>query len=223
MNLKTAVVLGLLMILVAGLLPSVVSAEEEYDGRPMWFLDDDLAVGPGGAEHIMYQSPNGEAVNEEETSVEVGIGECVIWRADYSAIVDNAFVCGDDQYWEGKLMLIVPSGNDTDKCMKNMVLQLGYVDDDAGFTNVGEMTLSDKLHEFSDNFVVPEGSYLALKVCNNNPELVEVRTGSSHGYLKAPSAVPQYPLPEIATIVLVAAGLVGLVGYLGIRRRKALV
>jgi len=58
MNLKKAVVLGLLMIIVAGLLPSVVSAEA--DVRPMWYLDNDIDDIPGWADNIMYQSPDGE-------------------------------------------------------------------------------------------------------------------------------------------------------------------
>ena len=226
MNLKKAVVLGLLMIVVAGLLPSVVSAEA--DVRPMWYLDNDLDDSPGWADNIMYQSPDGEPVNTEDLSVEVGSGEWVIWRADQPALVDIAFVCGEDVTWDGKATLVKGDIELTD-LTKNMVAQLGYIDG-TGFTDVGNVTLSDGTEQgfgvvyhidVGDGFVVPEDNYLALKVINNNVGAINVRTGSGHSWLRAPSAVPQYPIPEIATIALVAAGLIGLGGYLGIRRRKA--
>ena len=218
MNLKKAVVLGLLMIVVAGLLPSVVSAEA--DVRPMWYLDNDLDDIPGWADNIMYQSPDGEPVNTEDLSVEIGSGEWVIWRADQPALVDVAF---GDMTWDGKMMLV--EGNNAD--LGNIVLQLGYIDD-AGFTDVGETTLADGRVKpwgaFYDidvgyGFVVPEGKYLALKVINNSDDAINVRTGSSHAWLRAPSTDPQYPVPELATIVLVAAGLVFLGGYILLRRQ----
>lgn len=218
MSLKKAVVLGLLMIIVVGLLPSVVSAEA--DVRPMWYLDNDLDESPGWADNIMSQSPDGEPVNTEDLSVEVGSESWVIWRADQPALVDVAF---GDMPWDGKMML--GEGNSAD--LGNIVLQLGYIDD-AGFTDVGEMTLADgdvkPWGAFYDidvgyGFVVPEGKYLALKVINNSDDAINVRTGSSNAWLRAPSTDPQYPIPELATIALVAAGLVFIGGYILLRRQ----
>ena len=205
------------MIIVASLLPSVVSAEA--DVRPMWYLDNDLDENPGWADHIMYQSPDGEPVNTEDLSVKVGSEAWIIWRADQSALVDVAY---GDMPWEGKMMLV--EGNSAD--LGNIVLQLGYIDD-AAFTDVGETTLADGdvkpwgafFHiDVGYGFVIPEGNYLALKVINNSEDAINVRTGSSHAWLKAPTTDPQYPIPELATIALVAAGLVFLGGYV-LRRR----
>ncbi|MCK4721813.1 MAG: hypothetical protein KAT75_00845, partial [Dehalococcoidia bacterium] len=186
----------------------------------MWYLDNDLDESPGWADHIMYKSPDGEPVNTEDLSVIVGSGAWIIWRADQPALVDVAF---GDMPWDGKMMLV--EGNSAD--LGNMVLQLGYIDD-AGFTDVGETTLADgdvkPWGAFYDidvgyGFVVPQGKYLALKVINNSDDAINVRTGSSHAWLRAPPTNPPPPVPELATIVLVAAGLVFVGGYFLLRRQ----
>ena len=218
---KRATVFSLVALVVSMLLlPSVASAA----GRQTWYLDDDLDVDPGWADRIMYQSPDGEPVNGEDALVPVPrLGGQVTWRADFPTEVDVSF---GDGPWDGKIMIL----GDVEPDYENIIIQLGYVDG-TGFQSQGQTALADGRVQpwggfFEVDFdlvpgslVVPEGSYLALRIVNNSADDIQVRTGQSHGWLKSPREDPGYPVPELPTVALLGVGLLLLGGYVALRKR----
>jgi hypothetical protein len=66
---------------------------------------------------------------------------------------------------------------------------------------------------------VPMGDYRALKVFNNHNIAHKIITNGG-STLTSPDSDPGYPLPEIAAGILLGGGLVGLVGFVYMRRKK---
>jgi hypothetical protein len=68
-------------------------------------------------------------------------------------------------------------------------------------------------------FTVPTGKWVALKVASSTGITVETAgTGfSSWAYYEPP---PDYPVPELSTLVLFSTGLLALFGYIVYRRRN---
>ncbi len=64
---------------------------------------------------------------------------------------------------------------------------------------------------------VTAGHYLALQVTNQGTGSV---TTDGSSYLSAPSSTPLFPLPEAAGWILFGLGAIGLVAFVGIRRKK---
>jgi hypothetical protein len=65
-----------------------------------------------------------------------------------------------------------------------------------------------------------KGNFLALEVTNNDT-ISHVITTDGRSFIESPSSDPGYPLPEVATIVLLGTGLAGLFGYIRLKNRKA--
>ena len=65
------------------------------------------------------------------------------------------------------------------------------------------------------SFMVQDGDYLAMSLRNDNGnESIMLKLGSDFSYLSSPAYYPAYPVPEMATLVLVSSGLVALAVYL---------
>ena len=71
----------------------------------------------------------------------------------------------------------------------------------------------------TDAGTVFQDDYLALMIENNDSGSHTVYT-DGRSSLKSPDTDPGYPVPELAAGILLAVGLAGLGGYLGLRRRN---
>jgi hypothetical protein len=65
-----------------------------------------------------------------------------------------------------------------------------------------------------------KGNFLALEVTNNDT-ISHVITTDGRSFIESPSSDPGYPLPEVATIVLLGTGLAGLFGYIRLKSLPA--
>jgi hypothetical protein len=72
----------------------------------------------------------------------------------------------------------------------------------------------------ADAIPMQAGEYLALKIINRgaSPIILVTEGQSSVCY---PEDEPDYPVPELAVVILLGVGLVSLAGYMGLRQAKA--
>ena len=68
---------------------------------------------------------------------------------------------------------------------------------------------------------ISTGEYLAAKVSNTGSDTFWLKTeGQGHCDITYPPDTPDYPFPELPTIILMSAGLIALFGYVVYRRRN---
>ena len=68
---------------------------------------------------------------------------------------------------------------------------------------------------------ISTGEYLAAKVTNTGSVAFTLQTiGQQHCDITYPPDTPDYPYPELSTLVLLSFGLLALFGYVGYRRRN---
>ncbi len=174
-----------------------------------WYLSND---------DTMYK---GDSLKDENT-VTIADATSRVWKADEAAAVDVGFPEGA---WKGRITLDATSAAD-----ETFVVSVGSYDATSfTFTSAG----SHQFSGYGDNknlvfsftvpaFTVPQGDYLAFRIENPlGSGNVVVKTGGSNSYLVWPQSEPSYPVPELATVVLLGLGLAGMAGYLGLRRWKS--
>lgn len=196
--------------------PTAVSASTSQ----MWYLDSE--------EHRDYPSTGllvmeREKPGEQSGTVTIGAGESQLWLADEAAACDVTITGG---IWLIKLHTSDIKRGDIDAI-------IGYYDKIAGeFYEFGPRL--DFGLKFFKNWIeiefhvdpqtIPEGQYLALKVENIDPELNPHTIDTAgegiweESWLRSPCSDPGYPVPELPAAILLGVGLLGLVGYLGVRR-----
>jgi hypothetical protein len=185
--------------------------DKSYDGYIMkmvpqpptpsqvWFLNN-LTTGP-----VMTQTGT---VNG---SVLIEGGTTVTWLSDQSASTDVVF---DDGSWRVLLSTFTLTGT--------YQIQIGEWDGavftpfHTAITGTASGVLID--HNINlDSVTVPQDHYLALQVTNSGTGSIITDGGS---YLQGPSSTPSYPVPEMATIILLGLGLAGLTAFIIIHRKR---
>lgn len=152
-------------------------------------------------------------------------GNSKVWLADEQAQTEVTFPAGvgEQMQWAGQLAFTPALGSG-----HSLLVEVGRWDGssftpggpDATITGDGTATVFTFTTD-AESFTVPDGQYLALRVTNQGDSLYSVQVGGSWSYLSAPdTACPEYPVPELPTIILFSAGLVGLGSYVWLRRRK---
>ena len=194
-------------LLAAALLISsvgIVSASQSWD-----FNDD----------NIMYK---GEHV--ENGTVAIVAGESNIWRSEHAAQVGEG-VAFDAGPWNGVLKCDVPSAN------KKFTVEIG-IWDGSSFSSKGisiEYVFVIGQGGFcafsltASQFTVPKDQWLAARVNNTGSEDFVLITEDGCSHITYPSNEPDYPVPELPTIILMSMGLLALAGYVVYsrsRRRK---
>jgi hypothetical protein len=231
-------ILALSVVLVLCLLLAVPAAAAGPHSR-IWYLYNTNMTDKWGNSELMMSTtgtPTGQ--------VNVPAGTSKMWISDKIALANVAFPndswairFGTDAdwgktgavpnfkcdigYWDGTVFTILPMGG------ISPVFYAGYYE--MQFQSVPSVGQT-----------VPINTYLAVVVTNNSPvgtnalaglhpiytgqELADQSpTGKSFYYscLTSPQSDPGYPLPELAAGILLGAGILGLGGFMIIRRRKA--
>jgi hypothetical protein len=193
------------LLLAAALLISMVGVAS---ASIKWDLDS-------GTPLIMWKPAHGES-----GAVSFTDGNSKVWRADEDAKPAGGVYFPPDQ-WQGRLT--------TNEDLAGMyTVDIGYSNSGgSGFVsngNTGSQSSYDALVGASNfkiaaaEFTVPQGKYLAFKVTASGASFDVDTDGSS--YVMWPSFDPDYPYPELSTLVLLSVGLLTLIGYVGLRRRR---
>lgn len=185
-------------------------------------IDWDLDEVDGSGHYVMWEP----VAHTEDGSVVIASGTHKTWRADQSAIPVGG-VWFSSEVWQGRLTtnenLDGVGGNGS------YTADIGYSDaDGSGFVSNG-VTGSQSEYLVShgaslayidaNEFTVPQGKYLALRISNTGASSFTVTT-AGNSYALWPLDDPLYPYPELSTLVLLSFGLLALFGYVGYRRRN---
>jgi hypothetical protein len=172
--------------------------------------------------------------HSQSGSVDIVAGGSQVWIADQAALVNVTFGGGAPAWI---LELVTDKWDDIDTGLK---VEIGYADAtyhnfDAIISDPTEIDIvnlaippditSTTYSWHSDSVTVPVGKYLALRLTNNSGDKHTVYTGENDysSCLTSTPTDPGYPLPEIASGIAFAAGLLGIGGFILIRRRQAVV
>jgi hypothetical protein len=164
-----------------------------------------------------------QKVDISTDKVRVGAGQSNIWVADEIAL-GNVTFCGN---WIIEIERCTHSDNWTEDCTALVGTWEAGIDggftpfDTTGFIRSNPSEFIIKIEFETGCNTVPQGHYLSLEVTNNDgPWLDHDIYTDGDSILISPSNNPGYPMSEIATGVLLFAGLIGLGTFIGIRRRK---
>jgi LPXTG-motif cell wall-anchored protein len=164
-------------------------------------------------------NPVMEQTGSQSGSMDIAAGASTTWLSDQPATSDITFPSGT---WTIKLATtsdwsntcsaqvgdFSPTGSGTFTAFNTQPLN--------GIYNNGIITFTITI-----GGTVSNNDYLALRVFNGNGSSHSITTDGSSS-LTAPSGSPSYPTPEMPAVVLLGVGLVGLSGFLFVRKKKAI-
>jgi LPXTG-motif cell wall-anchored protein len=163
-------------------------------------------------------NPVMEQTGSQSGSMDIAAGASTTWLSDQPATADLTFPSGA---WTIKLAA-------TSDWSNTCSAQIGDFNPAGstftafntqplnGIYNGGIITITITI-----GGTVSNNDYLALRVFNGNGASHSITTDGSSS-LTAPSGSPSYPTPEMPAIVLLGIGLVGLSGFLFVRKKKAI-
>ena len=204
-------------LLAAALLVSMVGMVSAQSQT--WYLSS--TGGPGENGKVMYKgSQDGGTANvkfEESTQRD--------FNANASAACDLTFTAGT---WEGQLERIYEAGSKEGKDYRAEigVLVGGTFTPITGVDDA--FTGTDTIDTFSiaaDAIDISTGQYLALRIKNRHPmgedpNDMYIVTVNSNSWVMHPLDDPDYPVPELPTIILMSTGLLALFGYVAYSRSR---
>jgi len=214
---------GLIAALVIGVLVLAVTATAGAVAPQLWYLDG--AFHPDVSEYGVMEKTWGA----QGGWVTIPGESCEIWLAENAAFCDVTFPGGA---WVVELKIDqFEIGPPDPGSMYDWEVYLGGWDTDTStWYDIPTSTETYLTHDQGYNVIIIElqtgsatiyqGDYLALMVCNNDTDAHMVSTNGESS-LRSPHLDPGYPMPEIATVALLGLGIVGLGGYMGLRRARS--
>jgi len=219
---KKVLLLGLSIVaLISALLIGATAAATAAVGSQAWYLDHTSGVDAGSLQML----------RDDDTttgSVVIPAGGHQTWTSDESALGDVTFP--DDGTWITALTTDsnwAPKTTDTPKIIVEIASYNVALDKYSNFsTSTGTKfyvkagKLIVEAEGMTGSETIPTGDYLVVTVYNNDSigHMVDFTDGSS--YLISPETDPGYPLPEIAAGILLGGGLIGLVGFIVMQKKK---
>ena len=189
----------------------------------LWYLDSASHAEEAGRT-VMEKT-----IGAQSGSVSIGAGSENIWLAEHNTTGDAIFPGGS---WIIEIGTDSDWGTQGDKC--EMIVG-GWDADlsshashwyDILSTTAATVTWSGsgehhilKVELQAGPATIDAGDYLALKIKNDDSSSHEIHTdgGSS---VRSSDSDPGYPVPELATVALMGAGLLFLGGYVALRKRR---
>jgi LPXTG-motif cell wall-anchored protein len=174
-----------------------------YSVSQKWYLDNK-------GDYVM------EKTGTQTGSVSISNGSNAIWLSDQQAATDVTFSSGTwtvnlktDADWSGTCSAQVGDYNAGTSKFTPFNSSPG-----TGAYSNGVITIT-----VTTGGTVSAGDYLALKIFNNSGALHNITTDGS-SWLSSPVTDPGYPLPEMPALVLLGIGLVGLGGYVYVKKSR---
>jgi len=200
---------------------ATATAASPNPGPQTWQLDTETST-PG----YVMEKTGGPNDDGQTGYVDIASSGSVIWFADEAAVYDVTFVSGA---WVIELATDADWGTNGDDC----TVDVGEYDG-TSFTSFS--MASDSVFEWNEatrsyilrvevqsgSETIYTGNWLAIEVTNNDSVSHTVYTGEFEdaSCVRSPQTDPGYPLPEIAAGILLAGGIIGLVSFMAIRRKK---
>jgi len=225
---KKVFLLGLSIIaLISSLLVGATAAASADGGAQVWQLDSETTT-PGYQMEKNY-GPGDNGQTTPSPAISLAPYGSLIWIADQPAETDVTFAAlgawkfelSTDSLWKDVIAsgLGVSIGEwDGTFTPFSSLYKLGGVSWD---TAIGKYVM-EVTGQNSDE-TVHLNKYLALKITNNDTKTHIIYTGEGNEAtcLTSPQNDPGYPLPEIAAGILLGGGLIGLVSFIVIRKKKS--
>ena len=213
---------GVAMALVVLLLLVSLAVVASATASQFWYLDS--------ADHgdVPQHKVMEKTIDAQSGNVTIAAGECMMWLAENAALANVTFPGeAEESAWVTQICTDSDWGFRGNEC--NVTVGEWDIAADAFFPfdtepggtvvwNDGAMMLQVTVQ--LANATVHEGNYLALEICNNDQDEHLIHTEGC-SWLASPCTDPGYPWPEIATGILFGIGLIGLLGYIGVRRVRA--
>jgi len=188
------------------------------DNYPLWQTSDHYTVQAWWlhSDDKMYEADTSKGPG----TVTIAASGSNIWIADEAAATDITF---SNDTWTGQVVFSSAPGTDKIK------VEIGSSTGAGNFTAGGpEDTIGDgstAALTFTTNassVTVPNTNYLALRISNlDTLNSYNVVTGGAWSYTSNPDTdAPDYPVPELATIILLGGGLVAIGVYSILQRRR---
>jgi hypothetical protein len=205
---------------------AAASADDGFPKSQTFYLGS--AVDPLSGYSIMVKGNSSLVSGSVTIPKKVGANNGVkYWIANEAALTDVTFPDGTwlitgftDANWSSNFGLQIGYWDPVS-------LKVTYFDVKVNMTNFGSVDAGGTVFKWIYEIVsqtgsetIPEGDYLVIQISNSSSKPHTVYTSGSSN-LASPNSDPGYPLPEIAAGVLLGGGLVGLVGYIAIRKKKA--
>jgi alkaline phosphatase len=158
--------------------------------------------------------------------VDIFAGQAVTWIADEVALADVTFPSGA---WKVEIATEDDWGTDGSNCLATFGIWDGGFYTPFSTLNLVSVEWSEgvvayifKLDKQIGTATVPEGSYLAVQITNNDDVIHTVYTDEVQkaSCVTSPQTDPGYPLPELAAGILAGLGLAGLAVFIVIKRKK---
>ena len=214
---------GLIAVLVIGGLVLAMTATVGAVASQLWYLDG--AFHPDVSEYGVMEKTWGAQVGW----VTIPGESCETWLAENAAVCDVTFPGGAlvvelkiDEFEIGP-----PDPGSMDKWEVHLG---GWDPDSSSWYDIPTFTQTYFTHDQGYNVIIIElqtgsgtilqGDYLALMVCNTDTNGHMVSTDGESS-LRSPHLDPGYPMPELATVALLGLDIVGLGGYVGLRRVRS--
>jgi hypothetical protein len=232
-------VLALSLVLVLCLVLAIPTfAAGPHPGRQTWHLDEEDPVTNAAYATVILPGPfqmeknGGPGDGTQSGQVIVPTGEQAIWVADQMAMADVTFTNGD---WVVDLVTDADWGVLGDLCFVEIgqwdgaaffqLLPSGSYSFTYDFIPIGGQVGLVKVVVQTGALTVDDGKWLAVRITNQdpNPNGHIIYTGEKEfaSCVSSPQTDPGYPLPELATGILLGAGILALGGFILFRRRKS--
>jgi hypothetical protein len=199
------------------------SADPPYGpGNQSWYLLDE-AHQYNASDFAMQRG-----VTPSVTNLPIASGATLTWLADEAAVpvTGVTFAPGD---WSLELTSVKLTGNQS-KWADYCVVDVGeynpigniYTSFGLSFTKVINSTSSiiKVGSQTATALTVAQGCYLYLRITNASTTVGQTIVLGAGSRLNSTEGDPGYPLPEIAAGILLGGGLIGLVAFVAIRKKK---
>jgi len=227
---KKVFLLGLSIVaLISSLLVGATAAASADDGgAQVWQLDSETTT-PGYQMEKNY-GPGDNGQTTPSPAISLAATGSLIWIADQPAETDVTFAAAGawkfelstDSMWKDALASgLGVSIGEWDGTLFIPFSSLYSLLDITWNTAIGKYIITVKGQNSDET--VHLNNYLALKITNNDTvsHIIYTGEGDEASCLTSPENDPGYPLPEIAAGILLGGGLIGLVSFIVIRKKKA--
>jgi hypothetical protein len=206
---------------------SAVMADKEKPGSQTWYLDGYGGQAVNSLQMIRSGTQPGKLTLYSDLEMDKEPDMDMIWVADQPAETDNTFNDGSwvlnlstDKNW-------APKSSDT----PNITVNVGGYNPNTKVFYYFSTTVGANVYIGASKLIlvtlnqtttatILKGDYLIMRVYNNDPDGQHDVYFGGASTLISPVNDPGYACPEVATVILFGAGLIGLVSYVALRRKK---